>query len=205
MVDQLRSGPAARRRSPLSHLADAFAGADVTGPRGAALREVPFQTMVGLRAAPGSASATALGDVLGAPLPGRVGQTSVSGDHATLWLAPDEWLVVSGAEPEPLVGALAEALGQARGAVVDLSANRTVLELTGPAARAVLEKGCPADLHPRVFGTGSAIATTLGPVPLVLWRSGEECYRLLPRASFADYVARWLLDAMAELGLPEVS
>jgi sarcosine oxidase subunit gamma len=33
--------------------------------------------------------------------------------------------------------------------VVDLSANRTTFELTGPQGRAVLEKGCSLDLHPR--------------------------------------------------------
>jgi len=62
----------------------------------------------------------------------------------------------------------------------------------------VLEKGCPVDLHPRAFGPGRAVSTTLARVPVVLWQTGETSYRLLPRASFADYVARWLLDAMVE-------
>jgi sarcosine oxidase, subunit gamma len=79
-----------------------------------------------------------------------------------------------------------------------VSANRTVLELTGPQARAVLEKGCPVDLHPRAFGPGRAVATTLARVPLLLWQTEDETYRLLPRSSFADYTARWLLDAMQE-------
>lgn len=193
------------RRSPLAHLTVAMAAADVAGEGGVTLRELPFATMVGLRAAPGSSAAAALGDVLGAALPREAGHSAAAGEHTVLWLGPDEWLMVSSAQAEPLVAALGDALGTARGAVVDLSANRTVLELTGPSARAVLEKGCPADLHPRAFSVGSAIATTLGPVPVVLWRNGTASYRLLPRASFADYVARWLLDAMSEFAVPEVS
>jgi sarcosine oxidase subunit gamma len=35
-----------------------------------------------------------------------------------------------------------------------------------------------------------------------LWQTAETSYRLLPRSSFADYVARWLLDAMQEFQGP---
>jgi sarcosine oxidase subunit gamma len=48
------------------------------------------------------------------------------------------------------------------------------------------------------------VATTLGPVQVLLWQTAEQVYRLLPRASFADYTARWLLDAMTEYAAPEV-
>src|SRR6266542_1264607 len=82
-------------------------------------------------------------------------------------------------------------LGEA-GLAIDVSANRTVLELTGASARAVLEKGCPLDLHPRTFTPGRAVTTTLARIPVLLWQTGETSYRLLPRSSFADYVARWL-------------
>ncbi|CAM5589280.1 hypothetical protein SANTM175S_00672 [Streptomyces antimycoticus] len=44
----------------------------------------------------------------------------------------------------------------------NMSANRTTLELSGPAARQVL-KGRPLDLHPRAFGPGHAVSTRWGP------------------------------------------
>jgi sarcosine oxidase subunit gamma len=115
-----------------------------------------------------------------------------------LWLGPDEWLIVSQRAPSDLHGALTDAVGEDHADVVDVSANRTVLELSGPAARSVLEKGCPVDLHPRAFGPGRAVATTLARIPLLLWQTGPHTYRLLPRSSFAQYVASWLLDAMQE-------
>ncbi|NKX56786.1 sarcosine oxidase subunit gamma [Arthrobacter mobilis] len=200
-------GPAALRRSPLAHLAGAIEAGAVAGERGVTLREIPFLTMVGLRAQPGSAAAAALEKAAGVALPTKVGQTTGSAEGtAVLWLGPDEYLLVA---PEGTgAGALTEALGDEPGAVVDLSANRTTLELSGPSARLVLEKGCNADLHPRVFGPGTAITTQLGPVPVLLWQTGEgpsgQTYRILPRASFADYAARWLLDAMTEFAAPEV-
>jgi heterotetrameric sarcosine oxidase gamma subunit len=88
---------------------------------------------------------------------------------------------------------------------VDVSANRTTLELSGPAARQVLEKGCPLDLHPRAFGPGRAVSTTVGPVAVLLWQVDDvPTYRLFPRSSFADYLARWLIDAMSEYRGPEM-
>lgn len=204
ITEQLPVGPVHLRRSPLADLAGTLAAADVTGDRGVALREVPFLTMVSVRAEPRSTAAAAIGEVLGGPLPDRVGSTTTAGEHTTLWLGPDEWLVVSTAPAGPLAARLSVALGYARGDIVDVSANRTTLELSGPSARAVLEKGCPTDLYPATFGIGAAVTTTLGPVPLLLWRSGEETWRLLPRSSFAEYVARWLLDAMGEFALPEI-
>ena len=212
-------GPDGLRRSPLAGLEELLAAGDVDGSRGVRLRERPFLTMVGIRAVPGSESAARIGAVIGVPLPLTVGETTSAGPHTVLWLAPDEWLLVSASVHDggpdsahdvvpalvpPLVEALAEALGDARGAVVDVSANRTTLELTGPAARSVLVKGCPVDLHPRAFGPGRAVATTLGPVPLLLWQTGPTSYRLLPRSSFAEYVARWVLDAMTEYAGPEL-
>jgi len=191
------------RRSPLHHLDDRLRAAAVPGDRWGSLRELPFLAMVGLRVQPGSAAAERIGGLLGAPLP-PYGTVAGSGPHAALWLGPDEWLVVSTAEHGPLTADLTAALGEDAGAVVDVSANRTTLELSGPSARATLEKGCPVDLHPRSFGPGHAVTTALGRVPLLLWQTGEHTYRLLPRSSFADYVARWLLDAGSEYAGPEV-
>jgi sarcosine oxidase subunit gamma len=196
--------PTTLRRSPLHHLHDRLQAERVAGERGVALRELPFLGMVSIRVEPGSVASARLGERLGAALPEACGQVTSSGPHSALWLGPDEWLVVSEADPGALAADLRHALAGDRGAVVDVSANRTVLELSGPAAREALEKGCPVDLHPRSFGPGRAVATTLGPVPVLLWQTGGTTYRVLPRSSFADYVARWLLDAATEYEGPRV-
>ena len=208
------------RESPLAHLAGRLpAEASSVG-----LREVPFLAMTSLRVGPGGSAAERIARVLGCPLPDAAGETTAAGEHTVLWLGPDEWLVVSGAatdgsddagsddagsdgaggdgpgsdDPGGLVQRLRQALAGEPGSVVDVSANRTTLELAGPRARDVLEKGCPTDLHPRAFGAGRAVTSAVGPVPVLLWQTGPATYRLLPRSSFADYLARWLLDAMTE-------
>ncbi|MFJ3509352.1 sarcosine oxidase subunit gamma [Streptomyces luteogriseus] len=196
------TGPEALRRSPLAHLEKRMREAAVTGARGVTLRELPFLTMVALRVDPASGTAGRIETALGAPLPRRCGDTAASGGRTVLWLGPDEWLVLA---PSEETAALRDALGPDPGSVVDVSANRTTLELSGPSARRVLEKGCPLDLHHRVFGPGRAVSTTVGPVAVLLWQVDDApTYRLLPRSSFADYLARWLVDAMSEFAGPEV-
>ena len=186
------------RRSPAGHLAQQFAAAEVTGPYSVALREVPFLTQIGLRVVQGTDGARRVEARLGTPLPSRSGEVAIGTGLSVLWLSPDEFLVVSAADPTELTARLVEALGGQPGSAVDLSANRTTFELSGRMAREVLEKGCALDLHPRAFAVGSAYATQLGPVPVLLWKTGSETYEIYPRASFADYLGRWLVDAMVE-------
>ena len=194
------------RQSPASPLKAAFEAGSVAGT--VELREVPFLTMAGLRVDPGSDAGERLGTLTGG-LPAASGEVRSSGGTAVLWLGPAEFLLVAPAESHESLGgelprALVEALGDGAGQVVDLSANRTTLELTGPRARAVLEKGCSLDLHPRVFTAGTALSTEIGGIPAVLWKTAEEEYRIFPRASFAEFLGRWLLDAMREYASPEV-
>lgn len=195
------------RMSPAAHLADVMAAATVTGPRAVSLREIAFAVQIGLRAEPGSPSAQALEGALGVPLPAGHGQTTgdAHGQHV-LWLSPDEFLAVDVSREQRPGDAdeVEAALEGLPGQALDLSANRTILELTGPSARLVLEKGCQADLHPRSFPVGEAIVTTVGPVPVLLHCSGEQDYRLYPRASFAEFLVRWLVDSMEEFRQEDV-
>jgi sarcosine oxidase subunit gamma len=196
----------AARISPARQLSDAFAAGSLAGT--VELSEVPFLTMVGLRADAGSETANRLAAVTGG-LPAGSGSVVTNGDTSVLWLGPSEFLVVAPTEAHESLGgdlipALREALGGDAGQVVDLSSNRTTFELSGPRARAVLEKGCSLDLHPRVFKAGTALSTEIANIPAILWKTGEESFRIFPRASFAEFLGRWLLDAMREYASPEV-
>jgi sarcosine oxidase subunit gamma len=198
-----RAAVLARRRSPAHDLRDQMTRG--SGER-VSLREVPFLSQLAIRAA-GVRSSAAVADALGVALPGRVGEVAGAADGtgvAVLWLSPDEFLAVgpdeaqSGVSPDAWSAEVARALGSEPGQVVDVSANRTTLELSGPCALQVLQKSCELDLHPRVFPVGAAVATLLDSTGVILWRTGEETWRVLPRASFATHVVRWLLDGMRE-------
>jgi len=192
----------ALRRSPAADLAGEMADGSSAGVR---LREIPFLTQTAVRAAPGSPAADAVAAALGIALPAGVGQvTGATDERAVLWLGPDEFLVVgpdeagSGVSTAGFAAGLAAGLAGQRGQVVDVSANRATLELSGRHARAVLDKSCRLDLHPREFPAGRAVITLLESVGVILWRTGEDTWRVMPRASFTTHVVRWLLDGMRE-------
>jgi sarcosine oxidase subunit gamma len=194
------------RTSPASVLDSAFESGSIAGT--VELSEIRFLTMVGVRVGRDTEAGQRVASVTGG-LPAASGAVSGTGDTAVLWLGPEEFLVVAPLEAHESLGgdliqALKDALADGEGQVVDLSANRTTFELTGPKSRPVLEKGCSLDLHPRVFKAGTALSTQIGNIPVVLWKTGEESYRIFPRASFAEFLGRWLLDAMREYASPEV-
>jgi len=198
-MENSKPDPRTLRESPLQHLADELAQAEVTGPHAVAIREIPFATMIGIRAIPGSTSYDAIAGRLPQGLPAGVGQVAGTPDGiAVLWISPDEFLVVSDTEQPALLATLEDALGNERGHVVDLTSNRTIVELAGPAAHNVLRKSTPTDIHPSVFPVHHAITTTLARAPVLLWRTAETTWRILPRASFAEHIAFFLMDAMRE-------
>lgn len=197
-----RSAVLERRRSPLQQLCEELESGSSAA---VALREIPFLAQIGLRAEPGSPSAVALEWTLTGALPAGVGDvTELSDDRHVLWVGPDEFLLVApdeadgGTDPARTTDELSAALGGLPGQVVDLSANRTTLELRGPRAQDVLDKSCRLDLDPVTFPAGSALVTLLGTVSVILWRVEQDTWRIMPRASFATHTARWLLDGMRE-------
>jgi sarcosine oxidase subunit gamma len=185
----------ADRAEPLAALQSRI---DDAGFAGTTLATVPFAAQVGLRVEPGSASAGRVEAALGLELP-EANRVSESGGRRAIWLGPDEWLVVAAdGEERSLVALLEEAIA-GEGSVVDLSANRTGLELSGPEARTVLATCCSLDFHPRAFGPGQCAQTLIHKAGVLIEQRSDDRYLLLVRPSFAAYVAEWLLDGM--LGL----
>jgi sarcosine oxidase, subunit gamma len=115
-----------------------------------------------------------------------------------IWLGPEEWLVVGPqSSRETNLEALERAVGPHDGAIVDLSASRILLDLTGASARDVLASCCALDLHPRAFGPGQCAQTLLAKAPVLLSQVDEvPTYRLFVRPSLASYVLSWLSDGI---------
>lgn len=185
------------RRGALAHLASALRDA---GSDAVTFAERAFLAQLDVRVAPGPAAADAVAEVIGCRLPLTPQTTARAAGVSVLWLGPDEWLVVGAPGTEgDLSQRLRDALGVVLGTVVDVSANRTVIEVSGSRARQVLQKGCSIDLHPSAFGPGRCAQTLLARAQVILEQTGEEpTYRLFVRPSFSGYLAAWLMDAALE-------
>jgi sarcosine oxidase subunit gamma len=192
---------AEERRSPLAAFADRFDAAAKSG--NLRLTDLPFRTQLNLRVDTGGGVAAGLEAALGVPLPAEPNTVSAttagSGDLTVTWLGPDEWLVLGPPDlaQEPLHRAVQEAAGDQHVSLVDVSAQRTTLLVAGPRARDLLAHGCGLDLHPSVFGPGRCAQTMLARAQVVLVAQPDG-FHVLVRASFAAYLAEWLLDAATE-------
>jgi len=192
----------ATRRSALADYAERFTTLYETTGGSLSIRELPFLTQINLRVDAGDAAVMRrLSDALGFALPLTPNTVTLAGDRRALWLGPDEWLVAGPAEQAAsLEQALRNGLAEALGSVVDVSANRTVLEIRGPRARDLLAHGVPIDLDRRSFGANCCAQTLLAKAQVIIERRDDQAaFYLYVRSSFAGYVAEWLLDAARAL------
>jgi len=133
-----------------------------------------------------------LSDALGLALP-QTPKTSISsGRRHALWLGPDEWLLID--EDGGDLGAPVAKVAALHSAV-DVSHRNVAIEVVGEGAEATLAAGCPQDLSLAVFPVGACSRTLLGKIEVVIWRRGEEDFRIECWRSFADYAFGFLSEA----------
>ncbi len=179
--------PIARRARDLIDLPRATGG-------GVDCRTIPFFAQVDLRLDPAHAGRSPI------PLPLEANTAQEAGPRAALWLGPDKWLVLGPADSAAGIAAdLDRALDGLHRSIVDVSANRVVLELSGPERLDLLSTGCPIDLHPRAWGPGRCAQTLFGRAPVIL-HERSDATAVLVRPSFADYVIDRLLAQVSPPG-----
>jgi sarcosine oxidase, subunit gamma len=178
-----------RARSPLAHRIDDLSSVGVNTGGGVIIEHVPFLAQVDVR------MDAALVGHAPYPLPTTPNTVWEEDSRAALWLGPDEWLVLGppGTGPE-IVSGLAAALDGLHRSIVDVSANRVAMELSGPRAKEVLSNGCSLDLHPRSWRPGMCSQTMLAHAQVILHERSDST-GILVRPSFADYLVDWLIDA----------
>lgn len=130
----------------------------------------------------------------------------ISGSRATLWLGPDEFLLLdlglgdgSNAESRAAVAQdLDGALAGAPHALVDVSHRQFALEISGAHATTILSGACPLDLDTRAFPVGMCTRTVLAKADIVLWRTDQNTFHLEVWRSFAAYVSGLLGEIARE-------
>lgn len=164
------------------------------------IREVPFVSKINLR---GDRSdelfSGGIKSVTGLELPARQGDVAKANDVKALWLGPDEWLIVSETIASgDLATRFTKALSGVHASVVDVSAGRTIVALSGEDSRTILAKGCGLDLHPRAFPPGHCAQTHLARAVVILEHLDKVAvpmWHIYVANSFATYLADWLIDA----------
>jgi sarcosine oxidase subunit gamma len=142
-------------------------------------------------------TARAVADALGTPLIDGPCWAS-DGEIALLGSGPGTWLAIGGA-PGDLAQRLRARLGTLA-SVSDQSGAYLILRLAGCAARTVLQRGAPIDLHPDAFGPGSVATTVIAHIGVVIRQlDAAPTYEVAVFRSYAGSFRHWLDRTAAAL------
>ena len=167
-----------------------------------AIRELPVLHTIDLRVATGTSTQVAVAEALDIDLPAKPGQAlrgSVSGRgqaHA-LCLAPDWWLIVGFQEAEQKLSPLLMK-NHYHFSIVDVSGQRTTIELEGPKVREVLAHLWDQDLREKSFPIASVSQGLMAKAPVIVCHIAPFRYRVMVRSSFALHLWKALIDAAEE-------
>jgi sarcosine oxidase subunit gamma len=175
--------------SPSVDRRSALAGREATGT-GVKVEPLPPAERVSLRAS--AESIASLSRALGVTLPQKPKTSAAKGSRIALWLGPDEWLVFD-EEGKDLLGDCAKA--KQLHSAVGISHRNVAISVSGPAAEACVNAGCPQDLSLAAFPVGACSRTVLGKAEIILYRPAEDAFRVECWRSFSDYVFTFLSEA----------
>jgi sarcosine oxidase, subunit gamma len=135
-----------------------------------------------------------------APFAEHACRATLQGARATLWLGPDEYLLLGADEEsaETVAQALERVLVDIPHALVNIGHRQFALEVSGAHAATVLSGACPLDLHLREFPVGMCTRTILAKADIVLWRIRDDAFHVEVWRSFSDYVTGVLREIARE-------
>jgi sarcosine oxidase subunit gamma len=124
-------------------------------------------------------------EAYGWPAPHALLRASTQAERATLWLGPEEWLVLDLASPR---AAALPRVNERAHAWVDVTHRQVAFELAGTGAAECLAAGCPLDLGGGEIAIGGCTRSVFGKCEIVLWRREAERYHLECARTQVPYV-----------------
>lgn len=166
------------------------------------IREIPDLPAFDLRISPNTITQALVAEALGFELPTKIGHVArgsvFNGDEAyALCLAPDWWLIVGSREVEQKITS-GISKSDHHFSLVDVSGQRTTIELEGPKASELLAHLWDQDLREKSFPVARVRQGLMAKALVIVWHIGQFHYRVMVRSSFALHLWKTLEDAMEE-------
>lgn len=183
---------------------------DIVGSRVAASKTLPTVELeeavltgfLSLRA--GSARnelAAALKNVMSLELPECLQSHVATEGSCIRWMSPDEWLLSCPIDQCFSIEQTLRVAIKGPVAIVNVSGGYCRLTLSGENAFSVLAKSTSYNINPENFPEGKVVNTVMAKAQVTLRAVDVDCYEILVRRSFADYLWLWLQRAGGEFGL----
>ena len=149
---------------------------------------------------------TTVGKHLDMILPTEANTSSSSSKLTSIWLSPDEWMVVSNELIEKdtnkyeLEENLYNSISKTNlGAVVDVTDQFTMLELEGSKIYELFSSGSPFNFNEFKEKKGSTTQTLLSNIDVIILNKGENSVNLFVRRSFSEHLFSWINDSASRL------
>jgi sarcosine oxidase subunit gamma len=140
--------------------------------------------------------------IIGMILPNEACSTSSKEKITSLWLGPNEWLLISNDEISKetniheLEQVLFESISKTNlGAVTNVTDHFTIFSLSGSNVFEVLSKGCPFDFSSKDFGNNKVVQSILNHIDVTIHQKSENDVDLYVRRSFANHLWNWIKDS----------
>ena len=149
---------------------------------------------------------TIIGKNINMILPVEANTSSTSDYYTSMWLSPDEWLVVSNKtvdkesnnyEIEKLL--FSKISKTNLGAITDVSDQFVMINLKGEKIFDLLSAGCPFDFNEFKTKKGAVTQTLLLQIDVIIHLKEINTVNLLVRRSFSEHLMSWIDDAASRL------
>ena len=139
-------------------------------------------------------------------LPVEANTSSTSDKYTSMWLSPDEWMVVSNIAVDKennsyeIEKLLFNKISKTKlGAVTDVSDQFVMLDLKGEKIFDLLSTGCPFNFNEFKNKKGAVTQTLLINIDVVIHLKEINTVNLFVRRSFSEHLMSWIDDTASRL------
>jgi len=149
---------------------------------------------------------TTVGKHLDMILPTESNTSSSSSKLTSIWLSPDEWMIISNdlIEEDTSKYKLEENLFNSisktnLGAVIDVTDQFVMFELEGSKIYELFSSGSPFNFSEFREKKGSTTQTLLNNIDVIIHNKGQNLVNLFVRRSFSEHLHSWINDSASRL------
>ena len=149
---------------------------------------------------------TTVGKHLDMILPTEANTSSSSSKLTSIWLSPDEWMIISNDLIEKdtnkynIEENLFNSISKTNlGAVIDVTDQFVMFELEGSKIYELFSSGSPFNFSEFREKKGSTTQTLLNNIDVIIHNKGQNLVNLFVRRSFSEHLHSWINDSASRL------
>jgi len=149
---------------------------------------------------------TSVGKNLNMILPTEANTSTLSDKLTSIWLSPDEWMVVSNDKVQKnnykyeLEELLYNNISKTNlGAVTDVTDQFVLLELKGKNIFELFSSGSPFNFNEFKEKKGTTTQTLLNHIDVIIHHKDQDLVNLFVRRSFSEHLCSWINDSASRL------